>query len=211
MANIIKTYYEDRKSPFKVKWTVDGKRWSRFFTTEKEREDFITELNKIECAGETELLKLSPARRFEMLSLLKMIPEDIPLTEIGRFWNKHHKATEVKKLWDCADEYIRTLNMNKDKCPSYVNHARRIMELLCRDFSDTLVTEITRQTLEKWLANLPYGAVTKKNYKSTIRAAWGFFERNDWIDKNVADKVLGDITVMPTTTTSLTYTIIVKG
>ena len=27
---------------------------------------------------------------------------------------------------------------------------------------------------------------TKKNYRSTLRAAWGYFERKDYIQKNIA-------------------------
>ncbi|MBO6103081.1 MAG: hypothetical protein J6P03_07490 [Opitutales bacterium] len=41
MAKITLRYCEGRKSPFQVAWSENGKRISRFFQTEDEREEFL--------------------------------------------------------------------------------------------------------------------------------------------------------------------------
>lgn len=181
----VRTLYNPEKaSPFQVNWRIDGKRYSRFFPNEKEQEEFVSQMSPYIEGDKSDILKLDSTTSGDVIAVNK-IRGKVSFMEMWRFYEKHHKEREVYTLWQGADTYIRSLrqqNLNE----SYIIHARRIMERLCEAFGDTLLTEIKRENLELWLDKLPYSPVTKRNYRSTIRAAWTFFERKEWIEKNIA-------------------------
>ncbi len=179
-----KLYNPKRSSPFQVSWRIDAKQYSRFFKTEADQEEFASQMSPYFDNDKIEILKLDTSAIGDIISINRKRGE-VSFMEMWKFYEKHHKAREVLTLWQAADVYIRTLKQ-QDLDKGYINHARNIMEKLCESLGDTLIEEIRRETLEYWLSQLPYSPVTKKNYRSTIRAAWTFFERSDWIEKNVA-------------------------
>ena len=165
-------------------WIVDKKRYSRFFKTEKEQEEFADTLIPFAGGEMSEILALDFHTQSEIIAVNKK-RGDTSFVELWNFYQKHHKTREVLTLLQGADIYVRSLwqqELNKN----YVTHARLIMERLCESLGDTLIEDIKRVDLEGWIAELPYAPVTMRNYRATIRAAWTFFERKDWIEKNIA-------------------------
>ena len=183
-AKVRKSYDANRASPFVVSWNIKGKRFSKFFKTEAEQENFAMKMSPYVNEDKSEIFSLSPTDISDILTI-NSERENVSFIDIWRFYQKHHKTREVVSLLQGADVYIRSLRI-QELDPNYITHARRIMERLCESYGDELLTSIKRETLENWIAALPYCSVTQRNYRSTIRAAWTFFERKEWIDKNIA-------------------------
>lgn len=184
LPKVRKLYDATRSSPFKVSWTIDKKRHSRFFQTEEEQEAFAMEIAKNIHPDRAPILKLDNSAINDIIAIDKM-RGNTPFMAIWEFYERHHRVREVVSLLGGADAYIRSLRL-QDFCESYIVHARLVMERLCQSYGDQYLEAIRREHLETWLDELPFGAVTKKNYRSTIRAAWTFFDRKEWIDKNIA-------------------------
>ena len=115
---------------------------------------------------------------------IEMERGEISFRDIWEFWKRHHKDVTLMSLWMACNNYLK--DIKESVSDAYYKHVRKILESLCETFSERLVSDITRDELENWLKNLKYCAVTKKNYRSTLRAAWGYFERKDYIQKNIA-------------------------
>lgn len=183
-AKVRKSYDANRASPFVVSWNIKGKRFSKFFKTEEEQEDFAIKMSPYVNNDKSEIFTLSPSDINDILTI-NCEREDVAFIDMWRFYQKHHKTREVVSLLQGADIYIRSLRL-QELDANYITHARRIMERLCESYGEELLTSIKRETLENWIAELPYSSVTQRNYRSTLRAAWTFFERKEWIDKNIA-------------------------
>ena len=185
IAKLRKLYNPNRSSPFQVSWNIDGKRFSRFFRTEKERDQFATEMTPYFGEGTSEILKLDLPTVGDVISINRK-RGDTTFKEIWDFWERHHKVRAVLTLFQACDKYVRDMWQKNERSKAYILHTRKILERLCDSYGDRLLETITRIELDDWIASLPFGAVTKKNHRSTIRAAWTYFERSEWIDKNVA-------------------------
>lgn len=183
-AKVRKSYDANRGSPFVVSWNIKGKRFSKFFKTEEEQEDFAMKMSPYVNKDKSEIFTLTPSDINDILTI-NSERENVAFIDIWKFYQKHHRAREVVSLLQGADIYIRNLRL-QELDANYITHARRIMERLCESYGDELLTNIKRETLENWIAELPYSSVTQRNYRSTLRAAWTFFERKEWIDKNIA-------------------------
>lgn len=185
MAKITLRYCEGRKSPFQIAWSENGKRISRFFQTEDEREDF---LNKKQFLSEEKFgaIMAMDEETISDVAKIEMEREDVSFRDIWEFWKKNHKGIKIISLWMACNNYLKDLKTNNKISSAHYYHVRKILETLCDSFDERNVSDITRSELENWLKNLNYCPVTKKNYRSTVRAAWGYFERQDYIQKNIA-------------------------
>lgn len=184
IPKVRKSYDSIRKSPFKVSWTIDKKRHARYFQSEEEQEHFANQIASTITTDKAMILKLDPSTINDIIAIDKM-RGNTPFMAIWEFYVRNNKVREVMTLLQGADAYIRSL-WQQEFDESYVKHARLIMERLCQSYGHEFLEAIRREHLETWLSELPFGAVTKKNYRSTLRAAWTFFERKEWIDKNIA-------------------------
>jgi len=185
MAKITLRYCNGRKSPYQVAWADEGKRLSRFFETEEERDQFLS-VRSFLSEDRFGAIMAMEQEAISDVAKIEMEREDVSFRDIWEFWKKNHKGVNLLTLWNACDNYLKDMKQNDRASEAHFKHARKILETLCDNFKERLVSDITRQELETWLNNLNYCAVTKKNYRSTIRAAWGFFERQDYIQKNVA-------------------------
>ena len=185
MAKITKKYCEGRKSPYQLSWSEHGKRLSRFFYTEEAREEFIKASGYLDKLSFESLMALDTSTIGD-ISRIEAERGEITFREIWDFWKRNHKTRRIVKLWDACDEYIRDMR-GKEKCVNeHIRHVRRILEVLVEEFGERLVDEITHEELEVWLNSLDFSPVTKKNYRSSICAAWSWFEKNGLVDKNIA-------------------------
>lgn len=188
LPKIIKFYDDTRLSPFGVRWSIDGKRYSRFFKTEQEQDNLVREMEPFFNKSRIDILKLDSITIGEVLQIDRDRGET-SFRDMWEFWKKHHKVQEVLTVFDACNRYIKDMKAKGENSMPYILHARKILERFCESFGERLVENITRIDLEDWLAALPFCAVTKKNYRSTLRAAWSFFERHELIGKNIAQKL----------------------
>lgn len=185
MAKITKKYYANRKSPFCLTWTEGSKRTARFFETEKERDEFLQAHSYLTEESFNALFNLE-RKSLEEILYIESKRQDVSFKDIWDFWQKHHKTRISIKVWQACNNYIKDMRINAKASEEHIRHVVRILEKFCEVFGENLLTNITRKDLEKWLNALPYSPVTKKNYRSTIRASFTYFENNDYIDKNIA-------------------------
>ena len=185
MAKITLRYCEGRKSPFQVAWSENGKRISRFFQTEDEREDFLKTKTFLSEAKFGAIMAMDE-ETISDVAKIEMEREDVSFRDLWEFWKKHHKGIKMINLWLACNNYLKDLKTNNKVSPAHYTHVRKIMETLCEGFDERLVSDIPRDELENWLKGLNYSSVTKKNYRASLRAAWGFFERHDYVQKNIA-------------------------
>lgn len=184
---IIKKYRVGRKSPFQVLWREQGKRYSRFFFTESERDLFIEKLSALNGGLQSVLKHWSNESVREHLQF-EAERKDVPISAIWDFWKRNHKEVELITVWTACNNYILDMKAQNREI-THIKRVSRILELFCETYEHSFVEHITRQNLENWIKNLPHGGQTKENYKAIIRTAWGFFEAKNWVSKNVADKL----------------------
>ena len=190
MARITKIYNEGRKSPFQVLWRDKGKRYSRFFATEADRDKFI-EMNAFLEDDQFAVLFNLSKEEITDVAKIKLLKGELTYREIWQFWAKHHRAQEMITCWNACNAYI--IDLRRDgRSERHVVRVRRILELFCETFGEAYLESITRKELENWIAALPYAGQTKQNYKSIIRTAWSFFEKNEWITRNVAVRLTSE-------------------
>lgn len=188
MSKIRLKYDPKRKSPFQVEWIKDEKRHSRFFETEDEREKFVEKLSRFVVGDNEEYLSVDDTTMSDII-IMNRERGKVPVSMIWEFWKKHHKTMELRTVFKAMDEYIRSLKLEGVVSKEYIQHSCKILERFCDSFGKAYLTEITREDLETWISKIPYSPVTKKNYRSTIRAAWTYFERKEWITRNVATRL----------------------
>ncbi len=183
MAKITKKYYADRKSPFALSWYSEGKRISRFFDTEEARDIFINTHSFLEEKSFESLMAMERSTIADV-ALIESKRGEVSFREIWEFWQKNHQQVEMISLWNACHLYVNEVLANSSL--EHTKHVRKILENLCNVIGDKLVSSIMRAELETFLRELAFSPVTKNNYRSSIRAAWGFFERNNYIEKNIA-------------------------
>ncbi len=185
MAKITKKCCNDRKSPFQLCWSENGKRYSRFFESEEARDEFLKQHDYLEKQSFEALMKLDD-KTIRAIARIESERGNVTFIEMWEFWKKHHKAKRVVKLWDACNEYLLDMLENEKATMEHARHVRKILETLVEDLGDRNVDTITREELEDWLNELPYVPVTKKNYRSSMVAAWKWFLKHDIVEKNVA-------------------------
>ncbi len=202
MAVITKKYCNDRKSPFQLTWRDDdGKRISRFFETEEARDEFIRQHDYLEKRSFEALMTLDD-RTISEIAKIESERGQITFKEIWEFWEKHHKAKRVLTLWNACDEYLVDMFEHEKMGKDHLRHIRRVLEVLVEKFGHRRVEDIRRDEIEDWLEELPFAAITKKNYRSAVSAAWKWFLKNDLAEKNIVklvdcpDVELGEIGIL---------------
>ena len=185
MARITKRYCEGRKSPYQIAWIEHGKRMSRFFESEESRDEFLKTNGFLEKQSFEALMSLDK-NTIADIARIESLRGKTTFKDLWEFWAKNHKAKRVITLWDACDEYVRDMRENEKADKEHIRHVRRILETLVESFGERFVPEIKREELESWLNALPYAPVTKKNYRSTLCAAWNWFEKHEVVEKNIA-------------------------
>ena len=188
MARITKKYCEGRKSPYQLAWIEQGKRMSRFFETEELRDEFLRLNGFLEKQSFEALMSLSESTIAD-IARIESLRGETTFKELWEFWSKNHKAKRVITLWDACDEYVRDMRENGKADKEHIRHVRRILETLVESFGERFVPDIKREELESWLNALQYAPVTKKNYRSSLCAAWNWFEKHELVEKNIAKQL----------------------
>lgn len=195
MATIVKKYQANRKSPFLVVFRINNQRVSRFFETEAERDAFIEKHTFLDDNGMKAMMGLSKQETIDIAVIKSLKKDDVSFRDIWEFWAKHNKAQEMLTVWEACDRYVKDLKEQKrDK--NHITRVKRILEQFCEHFENALVEHVSRVELENWVKKLPYSGQTKENYKSIVRTAWSFFERNEFVSKNVAKKLKTEKVIM---------------
>ena len=185
MARITKRYCEGRKSPYQIAWIENGKRMSRFFESEELRDEFLKTNGFLEKQSFEALMSLDE-NTIADIARIESLRGKTTFKDLWEFWAKNHKAQRVITLWDACDEYVRDMRENEKADKEHIRHVRRILETLVESFGERFVPEIKREELESWLNALQFAPVTKKNYRSTLCAAWNWFEKHEVVEKNIA-------------------------
>ena len=89
MVKITLKYCEGRKSPFQVSWSENGKRISRFFQTEDEREDFLKTKSFLSEARFGAIMDMDE-ETISDVAKIEMEREDVSFRDIWEFWKKNH-------------------------------------------------------------------------------------------------------------------------
>ena len=106
MAKITKRYCGGRKSPYQLTWCEQGSRHSRFFETERERDEFLRANDYLEKSSFQSLMKLD-MDTISDIARIESMRGKVTFREIWEFWERNHTAKRVLKLWDACDEYPR--------------------------------------------------------------------------------------------------------
>lgn len=90
MAKITKRYCGGRKSPYQLTWCEQGSRHSRFFETERERDEFLRANDYLEKSSFQSLMKLDMDT----------------ISDIARIESMRGKIT-FREIWEFGNETIR--------------------------------------------------------------------------------------------------------
>jgi len=171
-----------RKRPYGIFWIEDGKRRSKYFATEKERQVFSRSIGS----------PMDPAYR-EWIEFRRRT-EGVPLQDILNCWAMYGQGDGgeiVENLIEQFKEEKWAMGISDDMKTQYKNHLSRFV----KSFGTHRMDTVTPMELSRWLRSLPYSPVTRKNHRKSIRSLYNWAADRGYCRKNPA-KIVKDETVV---------------
>lgn len=184
------TFQPYRKKPYVARWYEHGRPRNRFFSTEQARDTFVrtARLTSIRMDVQLPAVPIHELGRWQQAR--KLAPEADPV-EVFQFWVKaqrERQQAEQRNLQEATAGYVQSMQQ-VGRNPSYIGHVQRALADLHEEIGNPPVRDITPTLLRNHLFGLPYGAVTKRNRRTYLLAAFGWWEKQGWLESNPMRKV----------------------
>lgn len=187
----IHTVYQSyRKKPFVARWYEGTRQRNRFFSTEAAREEFIQEFSRTNERADPALPQIEPSKLLRWQQAMQIAPEADPV-EVFQFWarvKKQKEKLENRRLQDAANAYIQSME-RVGRNASYIGHVRRALADLQDEYGNRNVRDFDGQKLSDYLFGLPYSKVTIRNKRNYFLGAFGWWEKQGWVEDNPVKKV----------------------
>ena len=177
-------------SPYEVRWWSKQIRngeekyvpQSRFFKSAKERQSWSNSFSKrIERFG-TNSLAVNE-RRLERWVLADRLIGEVDPVEVVLQW-KESLAKRTSIRWsEAVGDYLWHLESIRRE-QYEVNRYRQVLSRFGESVNDPLIGEVDDRVVSEWVNSLPYGLMTKYNYRKYLSAAFSFFIQKKWIEVN---------------------------
>ena len=167
-----------------------GKRERKFFASRKEAQSFASDLQVQRDNFGTRLLQMSESLREEALDCAERLKSiQATLSEAVTFYLQHRQNA----LKSCTvSELVRKVLVAKasaNRSKRYLNDLR----LICGDFAgqhgQRMVSEISVDDVEAWVASDTRSATTRNNRLRTLSSAFAYAVVRRWCDANPASRV----------------------
>lgn len=184
---VIPHYQPNRKSPWEARWYVDRRLKSRFFKTEKERDQFIRKFSKEVNAHGEEVFKFDKDQAREWHRASMILPHVSPM-ELVEFWLDHHDDIPEIKLSEGFEAHLKSLE-TAGRDAGYRQHAELTYERFCRFCNDIPARDVTTDQISEFIHARPYADTTKNHTRSFLNTAFKWFKRNKWVKENPIDPI----------------------
>ncbi len=184
---VIPHYQPNRKSPWEARWYVDRKLKSRFFKTEKERDQFIRKFSKEVSAHGEEVFKFDKDQVREWQRASAILPHVSPM-ELVDFWLEHHDDIEAVKLSEGFGAYLQSLEKS-GRDPAYRRHAKLAFERFQRFCGDIALRDVTSEQIAEFIHARPYSDQTKNHTRSFLISAFKWFRKSKWVKENPVEPI----------------------
>jgi len=186
----------DRKSPYGVKWKVDGKRKFKFFEKKKERDQFFDDLVKQEKENGRAILSISAADAAIMQRCTEMLGSaDKVLSACQEYREKKELVYITPK--NAVDEYLKEKEMlGRDK--NYYRASKNILDRLRIRFPKE-IDEWDINIARKWILELtgPFAPVTVANHLRVGNAFCNWCVDRNYLRCNIFASVKGPDVLRP--------------
>ncbi len=184
---VIPHYQPNRKSPWEARWYVDRRLKSRFFETEKERDQFIRNFSKELNAHGEEVFKFDKEQMREWQKASIILPHVSPM-ELVEFWLDHHEDMPEVTLSEAFAAYLKTLEQSGNE-PGYLRHAKLTYERFTRFCSDVQLHDVTTDQVLEFIHGRPYADQTKNHTRSFLISAFKWFKKSKWVKENPVETI----------------------
>lgn len=176
---------ERPRSPFGVKWSENGKRRFKFFGVKKDRDEFMSGLQKVADRQGRAILELSAADAVIMAECIRRAGSATAvLRAVDRFADAARAIKEP--LADAMQEYQDEL-LNAGRNDDYRRHVKKVLE---RFPAVGMASEVSGEVARKWAAGLSgFAPVTLRGQIKTMLAFWNWLVLRGYASENVFRQV----------------------
>lgn len=184
---VIPHYREGRTSPWEARWYVHRKLKSRFFATEKERDDFIRSFNREVKKHGTDVLTYDKDLMKQWHEASLLLPGVRPI-ELVEHWLDTHPDTEDKVLSEGFAAYCNNLEL-AGRDPAYRSHVARTYDRFTAFCGNCLLHEVKSEQISAFIHDSPFNPVTKRHIRTDLAGAFRWFVKKHWVIHNPVDAV----------------------
>ncbi len=185
--NVIAHYQPNRKSPWEARWYVNRKLKSRFFATEKERNDFMRSFNKEITRHGEDAFKFNKSQMREWHEANLILPDIRPL-DLVEFWLKHHPEDGNKSFASAKEAFLRNLEL-AGRDPAYRRHAALTLTRFGNFCGNCQLAEIRAEQISSFIHDSPYNPVTKRHLRIDLAGAFRWFVKQKWLTESPVETV----------------------
>ncbi|MEO0797156.1 MAG: hypothetical protein AAFX93_18535 [Verrucomicrobiota bacterium] len=167
---------ERPSAPYGVSYNVEGKKnpVRRTFATKEERDEFAIALENMTRVDEFNAFEWK--RWINLKAECRQLGYESPEDALARLASLPRKARKAVTLRKMCDEFIHDRQFRQDASKDYLSHLRTVLfDRFCATFGDeTPASSISRDQLQDWIDQVSDNAVTQRNYRNYVRAAYRF-------------------------------------
>jgi integrase len=175
-------------TPFMIDYRIDGRRRRQFFKTRPEADAQLRRIKiKLRKEGEQGLSLSDDLRTAALLIQRQLEPYGKTLRDAGAhylaFLQQSVRSITVSAL---RDEYL-AMKKTKGLSEPHLSDLHYRFKVFTNDFGDKPVRTVTAKDIEEWLNRLNLGPQSVNNYRSRIRALFGYAFKHGYADRNVVE------------------------
>lgn len=194
---ISRTSRKDGKSRFGLKWSSGSEKpCTKFFETEKEREEYRAKLKRKAKREGVSFLAFSPAQAALLSEALSMAGNDaLTVIKAVELWNERNAlnnvtVVEAVKLF-LDDKY----NLGRDD--NWVRANRNILDRFSDYVGEGSLCDCSRDQAQAWLLSLHYAPVTLNNHKKSCGSFFNWCVDRRYCHENIFKNVSTPIITPP--------------
>jgi integrase len=178
----IKAVIKNDKPMILVDARIGAKGERRFFENKAAAQGWA-ELCRVARKNEgNSAFKLSAQSRADAGVALKLLaPINVTLQEAAKFYLRHAvTATGDKTIHEVINELLH-VKKAANLSPRYLEDLRCRLGIFARTFGAEKVIDVSQQQVDDWLIALPYGAVTKNNFRCLVGVFFNYAKDRKYV------------------------------
>jgi len=177
----------DRKSPFVVQWRERGKRKTKTFENEKDRDKYAERLStKAERHGK-DILNFDPKEWAKWLQFKEMIGDADPM-EVAMEWKQSGNYSNAPDVEDAITKFLDNKEFEGVQ-HDYIVHMSKALDRFREYFGKEKLNRINADAIRGWLEDLGFSPITQRNYRTYLTTFYNHFIDEGIIRNNPVSKV----------------------
>ena len=186
----IRLVQKNGKLKWLVDWRVGGKRFRRFFDSEKEARSFAKRAQEEAVRYGVVLDRLTIRERAKLIEAYELAKEaGLDLLEVVK-WAMAQK--EPPKPVPTVAEAFHAFLQAKEAAgvrSRYLKQLQWSLGLFCGQFERVRLNELSAEAIEAWLMRQKWGAATRRSVLIDVRSLLNFARQRGWMEENPAEAV----------------------